>query len=180
MSKEEKKLAEGGRKEESLRFRVRGNSRQRYRLLQLDSWNETADEYVGCSGEKWFSLGFGAAFRFACISSPGGGFFSAPQLQRGRRKTTRYGSAMSALPLYAPCIAPPSPSDPLPRMMTCPPLSCIYGHSSINEPNDEYPFREKCPHMRLSINLMMSMTLSKFLSVFGVYLISMKFNSPPL
>jgi len=62
---------------------------------------ETAAEYVGCSGEKWFSLGFDAAFLLACISSLAGGFFPRRNWPRERRKTVRYGSVPSTLPLIA-------------------------------------------------------------------------------
>lgn len=87
-------------------FRVhRGNNRRLTSMPagrpQLGSRiEEIAAEYVGCS-EKWFSLGFGAAFRLVCISSPGGdgGFFPRRSCNVGDvKRTRRYGSA---LPLSA-------------------------------------------------------------------------------
>lgn len=169
MDSTKEKKADERRKRESSRFRVRGNSHRPVAVGLVNRGGDGRREYVGCSGEKWFSLGFGAAFRFACISSPGG-FFSAPQTANmgdGKKAPLRI-RRECALPLNTPhCTPSPSPAPPRPPFSDDD-VSVIELHlwlfEYINETNDEDSF---CDSQRLSIICAMSVinTVADFIKI---------------
>jgi len=132
---------------------------KQYRLAGRGWWiKEIAAEYVGCSDEKWFSLGFGAAFLLACISSPGSGFFP-------RRNWPREENGALRIPNELPLIA--SRSTPT---LTCPLAGYIYGRSSARW--DIYagkrwrPAPRRAPIMAFARHCVYAMyNLTKFLSL---------------